>query len=333
MAIRAFEVTTTPTKTISETTRKKPELGPNDVLVRMKAASLNYRDLLIVKGLYGRLKLPIVPLSDGAGEVVEVGSHVKRVRKGDGVMPIFMQRWISGQLDPAGASSALGGAIDGVLQEEAIFNEEGLVRIPEGYSFEEAATLPCAAVTAWNALFETGDVKPGNTVLTLGTGGVSIFALQFATAAGARVAITSSSDEKLERAKKLGAAVCVNYKTHSDWDEQLSEFAPNGVDHVIELGGAGTLDRSIKAARLGGHVSLIGVLAQGTFDPIRVLMKGIRLQGIFVGSREMFEHMNAAITANKIKPVIDRTFKVDQINEALEYMASGSHFGKVVLKF
>lgn len=332
MAIKVFEVKAP--QTITEGTRTKRELGPNDVVVRMKAASLNYRDLMVIRGAYGRgVKLPIIPLSDGAGEIVEIGKSVTRFRIGDRVTPIFMQQWIAGELTPAGAGSALGGAIDGVLADECVFNEEGLVRIPDGYSFEEAATLPCAAVTAWHALFETANTRPGSTVLTLGTGGVSIFALQFATAAGARVAITSSSDEKLERAKKLGAAFCVNYKTHPEWDQAITEFAPHGVDHVIELGGAGTLDNSLKTVRLGGQVSLIGVLAQGTFDPIRVLMKGVRLQGIFVGSREMFERMNAAITANKIKPVIDRSFAVSDINDAIAYMSSGAHFGKVVVRF
>jgi NADPH:quinone reductase-like Zn-dependent oxidoreductase len=321
---------------IEERPRKVKPLGNHDVLIAMKAVSLNYRDYMVMKGLYSRgLKLPLIPLSDGAGEVIAVGADVTRVRKGDRVTPAFFQTWISGCANAAVFQSALGGAIDGVLQSEAVFNEEGLVKIPDHLSFEEAATLPCAAVTAWNAMFEQGNVRPGSTVLTLGTGGVSIFALQFAKAAGATVVITSGSDEKLQKAKKLGGDHIINYKKAADWDKEVLSVFPDGVDHVIELGGAGTLDRSVKSVRPGGHVSLIGVLAagQGQFDPIKLLMKAARLQGIFVGNRQMFERMNQAITVNKIKPVIDKAFKVDQITEALNVMSSGQHFGKIVLRF
>jgi NADPH:quinone reductase-like Zn-dependent oxidoreductase len=320
---------------IEEREQKIPDLGAHDVLVEMKAASLNFRDVLVSKGLYSRnLNLPLVILSDGAGMVVETGSAVSRVKKGDRVMPAFFQTWISGDPHPDKFKGALGGGIDGVLRNEAVFNEEGLVLVPDHLSFEEAATLPCAALTAWNGLFEQGNVQPGNSVLTLGTGGVSIFALQLAKAAGAKVVITSSSEEKLKRAKELGADVTINYKKMSDWDKAVLEHFPNGVDHVIEVGGSGTLERSVKSVKAGGHVSLIGVLAakEGQFDPTRLLMKATRLQGIFVGSREMFERMNKAIVANKLKPVIDRTFKADQIREALEHMASGGHFGKIVVK-
>lgn len=332
---RAYELTAFGFENIVAKDRKLDELGQHDVLVRMRAASLNYRDFLVAKGLYSRnLKMPLVPLSDGAGEVVEVGAAVTRWKPGDRVTPIFMQGWIGGDLTKAGASSALGGAIDGVLRSEGIFNEEGLVRIPQHLSFEEAATLPCAAVTAWNALFEHGNVKPGSTVLALGTGGVSIFALQLAKSAGAQVVITSSSNEKLERAKKLGADVAINYRDHADWDKEVLNAFPDGVDHIVEVGGAGTLERSIKVVRLGGHISLIGLLAPtAPFDVTKLLMKGVRLQGIFVGSRQMFERMNKAIEQNKLKPIIDKTFKAEHIKEALETMASGSHFGKIVLRF
>lgn len=331
---RAFELTDFGLDKIAAGNRPVRALEPHDVLLKMKAVSLNFRDFLVAKGLYSRnLKLPLVPLSDGSGEVMEVGSAVTRVKRGDRVTPIFMQKWIAGQLNTDCAKSALGGAIDGVLQDEAIFHEDGLVHIPSHLSFEEAAALPCAAVTAWNSLFEHGDLHPGETVLLLGTGGVSIFALQFAKAAGAKVVITSSSDEKLERAKKLGADVLVNYKNHPDWDAEVVKAVPGGIDHIIEVGGAGTLDRSLKAVRLGGHISLIGLLAQGQFDATKLLMKGACLQGIFVGSREMFTRMNACIELNKIKPVIDKTYKVDQITEALQTMESGSHFGKIVLTF
>ncbi len=331
---RAFQLTDFALDKIVPADREVQPPDKHEVLVRMKAASLNFRDLLIAKGLYSRnLKLPLVPLSDGAGEVVEVGSNVTRFKKGDRVTPIFMQKWIGGQLHKEAGRSALGGAIDGVLQNEALFHEEGLVRIPEHLSYEEAATLPCAALTAWNALFESGLVKPGNTVLTLGTGGVSIFALQFAKAAGARVIITSSSDEKLQRARELGAHIGINYRTTPDWEKLVLKAQPDGVEHVIEVGGAGTLPRSVKALRPGGQISMIGRLTDGQFDPTSLLMKGARLQGIFVGSREMFEHMNHAIELHQIKPVIDQVFPVDQIKEALEALESGSHFGKIVLKF
>lgn len=334
---RAFQLTDFAVDKILPTEVSCGELaaqGATDVLVRMKAASLNFRDLLIAKGLYSRnLKLPLVPLSDGAGEVIAVGSAVTRFKPGDRVTPCFMQRWISGALSKDAVKSALGGAVNGVLQNEALFGEEGLVAIPEHLSYEEASTLPCAALTAWNALFESCTLTPGQSVLTLGTGGVSIFALQLAKAAGARVVITSSSDEKLERAKQLGADTVINYKTTPDWEKFVLSAHPDGVDHVIELGGAGTLPRSLKAVKLGGHLSLIGRLTDGQFDPTQLLMKGARLQGIFVGSREMFEHMNAAISLHKIKPVIDKVYPVDQVGEALQVLESGSHFGKIVLRF
>ncbi len=319
---------------IEKRERNIPELAANEVVVKMHAASLNYRDYLITTGAYSKnLPLPVVPLSDGAGEVVEVGSSVTRFKKGDRVMPIFMQAWISGRLNKDAAKSALGGSIDGVLQNEGVFPAESLVSIPSHLSFEEAATLPCAALTAWNAMFEHGCVQAGNTVLALGTGGVSIFALQLAKAAGAEVIITSSSAEKLDRAKLLGADFCVNYRDNPDWDKTILQQYKDGVDHIIEVGGAGTLDRSLNTVRLGGHISAIGLLAQGQFDATKLLMKSIRLQGIFVGSREMFQRMNRAIEFHKIKPVIDRVFSVDQVQEALDTLKSGSHFGKIVLKF
>jgi NADPH:quinone reductase-like Zn-dependent oxidoreductase len=331
---RAFEIKAFGLEKIAATDRQLSALAPNEVLVQMKAVSLNYRDYLMASGLYNpKLKLPLVPLSDGAGEVIEVGAAVTRFKRGDRVMPIFMQTWIQGALTNDYGKSALGGSIDGVAQNEMALHEDGLVAIPAHLSYEEAATLPCAAVTAWNALFENGSVAPGNSVLTLGTGGVSIFALQFAKAAGAQVIITSSSEEKLQRAKKLGADVGVNYRTNADWEKPVMHAFPDGVDHVIELGGAGTLDRSIKAVKAGGHISLIGRLTEGSFDPVRLLMKAVRLQGIFVGSREMFERMNKAITIGKIAPVIDRVYKIEEISDALQTLEKGSHFGKIVLKF
>lgn len=330
---RGYHLTAFGFDKIVEVALEVPALGPHDVLVQMHAFSLNYRDYIVAKGIYNpKQKFPLIPLSDGAGEVIEVGSAVTDFRKGDRVTPTFFQNWTAGQPTLQGAKTALGGAIDGVLRKEAIFHEQGLVKIPEHLSFEEAATLPCAALTAWNALFEHGSVKPGQSVLTLGTGGVSIFALQFAKAAGAEVIITSSSDEKLNKTRQLGANFTINYKQTPDWESSVMKIFPDGVDHVVEVGGAGTLDRSVKSVKIGGHISLIGVLASGQFNPTALLMKAARLQGIYVGSREMFLRMNEAITTNKIKPVIDRVFKSGEIRDALEYMGSGSHFGKIVLK-
>jgi NADPH:quinone reductase-like Zn-dependent oxidoreductase len=315
--------------------RPDPKPGYGQALVKMKAASLNYRDLLVVKGAYSRNLPPgLVPCSDGAGEVVEIGEGVTRVRPGDRVAGIFMQTWISGELDEGKAKSALGGAIDGVLAEYVLFHEDGLVHVPEHLSYEEAATLPCAAVTAWNGLITSGGLKPGDTVLVLGTGGVSIFALQFAKTSGARVIATSSSDEKLKRVKELGASHVVNYKSVPDWEKKVLEItARRGVDHVVEVGGAGTLPKSLRAVRMGGHISLIGVLTgAGEANPLPAVMKNVRIQGIYVGSREMFEAMNSAITYNQLHPMIDRVFSFEESKEAFGYMESGAHFGKVVIR-
>jgi NADPH:quinone reductase-like Zn-dependent oxidoreductase len=315
--------------------RPDPKPGYGQVLVKIKAASLNYRDLLVVKGAYSRNLPPgLVPCSDGAGEVVETGDGVTHIKPGDRVAGIYMQTWISGELDESKAKSALGGAIDGVLAEYVLFHEDGLVHVPKHLSYEEAATLPCAAVTAWNGLITSGGLKPGDTVLVLGTGGVSIFALQFAKISGARVIATSSSDEKLERVKQLGASDGINYKSTPDWDKRILEITGRrGVDHVVEVGGAGTLPKSLRAVRMGGHISLIGVLTgAGEANPLPAVMKNIRIQGIYVGSREMFEAMNSAITLNQLHPVIDRVFSFEESKEAFRYMESGAHFGKVVIR-
>ncbi|MGB7290801.1 MAG: NAD(P)-dependent alcohol dehydrogenase [Thermodesulfobacteriota bacterium] len=315
--------------------RPDPKPGYGHALVKIKAASLNFRDLLVVKGAYSRNLPPgLVPCSDGAGEVVEIGEGVTRVKPGDRVAGIFMQTWISGELDENKAKSALGGAIDGVLAEYVLFHEDGLVRVPEHLSYEEAATLPCAAVTAWNGLITSGGLKPGDTVLVLGTGGVSIFALQFAKISGARVIATSSSDEKLERVKQLGVSDVINYRSVPDWEKKVLEITGRrGVDHVVEVGGAGTLPKSLRAVRIGGHISLIGVLTgAGEANPLPAVMKNIRIQGIYVGSREMFEAMSSAITLNQLHPVIDRVFSFEESKEAFGYMESGAHFGKVVIR-
>jgi NADPH:quinone reductase-like Zn-dependent oxidoreductase len=315
--------------------RPDPKPGFGQALVKIKAASLNFRDLLVVKGAYSRNLPPgLVPCSDGAGEVVEIGEGVTRVKPGDRVAGIFMQTWISGELDESKSKSALGGAIDGVLAEYVLFHEDGLVSVPEHLSYEEAATLPCAAVTAWNGLITSGGLKPGDTVLVLGTGGVSIFALQFAKISGARVIATSSSDEKLKRVKELGASDLINYKSVPDWEKKVLEITGRkGVDHVVEVGGAGTLPKSLRAVRMGGHISLIGVLTgAGEANPLPAVMKNICIQGIYVGSREMFEAMNSAITLNQLHPVIDRVFSFEESKEAFGYMESGAHFGKVVIR-
>jgi NADPH:quinone reductase-like Zn-dependent oxidoreductase len=316
--------------------RPDPEPGPGQVLLRMKAWSLNYRDLMVAKGLYNpKLKLPFVPLSDGVGEVIGCGVGVTRVKVGQRVAGCFMPGWIAGELTDAGARSGLGGGPEGVLAEQVVLPQDGVVVVPEHLSDEEAATLPCAAVTAWNALFASGSLQPGQTILVLGTGGVSLFAWQFAGLAGARVILTSSSDEKLKRIAGLGGAGgVINYRTTPAWDEKARELTGGvGVDQVVEVGGAGTLPKSLKAVRLGGTVSLIGVLTgTGDFNPMLVLMKHIRLQGIFVGSREMFESMNKAIALHRLKPVVDRVFGFGEIRQALAYMESAAHFGKICLR-
>ena len=313
----------------------EPEAGLGRVVVRVRAASLNYRDLLVIKGAYSRnLPLPMVPLSDGAGEVEAVGPGVTRFRPGDRVAGCFFSDWEGGPLDDRAVKSALGGAVDGMLAERVALPESGLVKVPDHLSDEEAATLPCAGLTAWHALMEGGGLKAGQSVLIQGTGGVSTFALQFATIAGARVIATSSSDAKLERVRALGASDGINYKATADWDVAARNLTEGrGVDHVVEVGGAGTLPRSIKAVRLGGHIALIGVLTGGgEVDPRPLLMKNVRLQGIYVGSRVMFENMNRAIALHKLKPIIDRVFPFDQATAAYQHLESGAHFGKIVIK-
>ena len=314
--------------------RQDAALRPGEARVRVGAASLNYRDLMTVKHGGGRgVQLPLIPLSDGAGQVVETGPGVSRVKPGDRVMGIFMQTWLAGEPTQAHAASALGGAVDGMLAEHVVLHEDGLVRTPDYLSDEEAATLPCAAVTAWQGLMTKGGMQAGDTILVLGTGGVSIIALQFAGIAGARAIITSSSDAKLERAKELGAAHCINYRSTPDWGRKVLELTDGvGVDHVVEVGGVGTLENSLQAVRVGGTVSLIGVLTgSGTMDPMAILRKSIRMQGIYVGSRDMFEAMNRAMSLHELRPVIDRVFPFEESPQALSYMESAAHFGKVVV--
>ncbi|APT56884.1 NAD(P)-dependent alcohol dehydrogenase [Roseomonas gilardii] len=317
------------------TTLERPHPGRRQVLVRIRATSLNYRDLMVATGRYGRagVRPGLVPLSDGAGEVAEIGPDVTRVKPGDRVAGIFMQGWIAGPPDESYRATALGGSIDGVLAEYVLFEEEGLVHLPAHLSFEEGACLPCAGVTAWNALTALRPVGPEQTVLLLGTGGVSILALQFAHAAGARVIVTSSSDEKLARAKELGADAGVNYRTHPDWEKEVWTLTgKRGVDHVVEVGGAGTLPKSIAATRVGGAVHLIGVLTGGQIDPLPIMQKAMDLRGVFVGSREMFEAMNRAVTFHRIQPVIDRVFPFEEAQAAYRHLESQAHLGKVVIR-
>jgi NADPH:quinone reductase-like Zn-dependent oxidoreductase len=312
-----------------------PEPGPGEVAVRVRAVSLNYRDLMVIKGGYARnLPLPLIPTSDGAGEVIAVGLGVSRFKPGDRVAGCFFSGWVDGQLNEAASKTALGGAVDGMLVEEKVLPSDGLVSIPEHLSFEEAATLPCAAVTSWNGLITSGGLKPGETVLIQGTGGVSLFALQFARISGARVIATSSSDDKLQRVKDLGASVGLNYKKTPDWGQAVRDLAGGqGVDHIVEVGGAGTLGQSLKAVKVGGHIAMIGVLTGGgEINPTPILMKNVRVQGIYVGSRAMFEAMNRAISLHKLRPVVDRVFPFAQARDAYAHLESGSHFGKVVIR-
>ncbi len=318
---------------------KSPRPGPGEVLIEMKAWSLNYRDLAMPRGGYpGNDKVlrapPLVPLSDGAGEVLEVGAGVTGFAPGDRVVTSVVQRWVDGDLTAEGKASALGGALDGVLAERVVLNQEGCVAAPPSLSFEQAATLPCAAVTAWAALTGAGAIA-GQNVLILGTGGVSIFGLQLAKAMGARVLIISSSAAKLERARVLGADETINYVERPDWDLRVLDLTAGvGVDHVLEVGGAGTLERSLRATRISGTISLIGVLTgspERNPSPMDVMFKRLTLRGIYVGSRRMLEELCRAIEVNAITPVIDRVFPFEKVQDAYRHLKSGQHFGKVVI--
>jgi NADPH:quinone reductase-like Zn-dependent oxidoreductase len=311
--------------------RAIPEPQTNQVRIKMQAWSLNYRDWMTVTGRYNpRLHMPQIPLSDGAGQVDAVGSNVTTVKIGDRVAITFFERWASGEPTDEKAKTALGAGRDGVLAEYVVLHEDGVIPIPDHLSYPEAATLPCAALTAWNALITQGGIKAGDIVLTLGTGGVSIFALQFARLNGAQVIVTSGSDDKLARAKQMGANHTINYKKITDWGKHIRQITGGrGVDLVVEVGGPGTFNQSITALKRGGVVSLIGVLSQGEANILPVLMNSIRVQGIFVGSREMFSAMNEAIAFHQMHPVVDRIFGFDEIQEALKLMESGGHFGKI----
>ncbi|MEH6402101.1 MAG: NAD(P)-dependent alcohol dehydrogenase [Sneathiella sp.] len=307
--------------------------GPGEILVKMKASSINYRDFLTINNASARgITEERIPNSDGAGIVEEVGSGVTSYKSGDRVVGCFFQEWVSGPITTKTMASALGGPIDGVLAEYVVFKENGLLPMPEHMSFEEASTLPCAALTAWNCLIETGGATAGSTALLLGTGGVSVFSLQLAKACGIRAIVTSSSDEKLARAHEMGASEMINYRTTPDWERRVQELTGGaGVDVVVEVGGAGTLEKSVEAVRVGGTISLVGVLTGGKIDPTAIMRKSVRLQGIYVGPQAMFAKLNAALVQNKIHPVIDEVVPFEDARKAFELMQSGAHFGKIVI--
>jgi NADPH:quinone reductase-like Zn-dependent oxidoreductase len=314
--------------------RAHEAVGAHDVRVQLRAVSLNYRDVLTVQGLYNpKQRLPLVPCSDGAGVVKEIGSEVTRFKVGDRVIPNFAQRWLSGAPQVSKIRPTLGGPLDGTLRTEAVFNEQGLVAMPSHLSFEEAATLPCAALTAWSALSQV-NLQSGETLLIQGTGGVAIFALQFAKLRGARVVITSKSEEKLARAKTLGADITINYMAVPTWGRAARDVTRGeGVDAVLEVGGGETLEQSIQALKPGGSIALIGVLS-GTHTSLSltpILMQNLRIQGVLVGHREQFEAMNRAIELHALRPVIGETHAFSNAIDAFERMMQGAHFGKIVI--
>jgi len=314
-----------------------PEPGPGEVLLKMRAVSLNYRDILTVAGTYNpRQPLPLTPCSDGVGEVAEVGEGVASLKVGDRVVTLFSQGWMAGEPTADNLRATLGGPIHGTLSDLMVLPERGVIGVPDHLTDTEAATLPCAALTAWSALVEQGQVVAGDTVVVQGTGGVSIFALQFAQLLGAHVIVTSSNDDKLVRARGMGAWQEINYLDDPTWGKTARTLTGGrGVDHVVEVGGAGTLEQSLRAIRVGGRISVIGVLSgvMTTVNIVAVLMQHVSLQGILVGSREGFEHMNRAIALHELRPVVDRVFPFEESVEAFEFMSSGAHFGKLCIAF
>ena len=326
---------TTGDRDLSRVDLPDPAPGHGEVAVRVRAASLNYRDLIVRRGGYPRNdRFPTVPLSDAAGEVAAVGDGVTGWAEGERVMPAFLPTWADGPASEANLSGALGGGRDGVLAECVVVPASGVVRVPEHLSFEQAATLPCAAVTAWNALGAAGTTA-GDTVLLLGTGGVSVFGLQLAKALGATVILTSGSDEKLDVARKLGADHTINYRQHPEWHERVLALTDGrGVDNVLEVGGAGTLERSLKACRVGGTVSLIGLLSNPDEQPgiLPALLNAQTIRGIYVGSAALTAGLARAVTANRIEPVIDRVFGFDDAGAAYQHLADQRHVGKVVIR-
>jgi NADPH:quinone reductase-like Zn-dependent oxidoreductase len=316
--------------------RSDPVVGPGEILVKMEAASVNYRDFVVTQRGYGRRSgdLPLIVLGDGAGTVVKLGPGVMRVAIGDLVCPIFAQNWLSGPMKEEHQEALLGGPLDGVMREFMVLHEQAVVKAPSHYSAIEAATLPCAALTAWHAVIGSG-IKAGDVVLTQGTGGVSLFAMMFAKAMGALTIITSSSDEKLERARAHGADFTINYRTEPQWHREAREITGGrGVDLVVEL--AGTLDESVRAVRVGGTIALIGVLSGATAELKlgRVVTQNIRLQGITLGNRDMFEDMVRAIERHQLEPPIHKThFNFEDVATAIQAITEGKHFGKICVTF
>ncbi len=318
-------------------TRPEPKPGPGQVLLRMKAASLNFRDNVVIVRGYGAFTgtLPLVPVSDGVGEVVEVGAGVTRVKVGDRACPTFHQSWIGGEPSLERLTQTLGGPVDGTMVDSMCLPESGVVKVPAYLSDEEASTLPCAAVTAWNAIITYDNLRPGSRVLVQGTGGVALFALQFAKLLGAHVTVISSSDAKLERVRKMGADACINYVTTPDWYKPAREVTGGaGFDHIVELGGEKTLPQSLQCIRPGGTLSMLGVLSGSTVAvPLgRIVTRQVRLQGITVGNRDSFEAMLRAMDQYKVKPVIDQVFAFAQLKDALAHLKSGAHFGKICIR-
>jgi len=316
-----------------------PKPGPGEVLVRMRAVSLNYRDLLMVGGIYGRapsMAGAITPFSDGCGMVEAIGPGVTRFAVGDRVATLFFQGWISGPPTLEKLSTSLGYPIPGAGRELGVFSQEGLSKVPDFLTDQQVATLPCAALTAWRGLFEDARLKPGDTVVLQGTGGVSIFGLQFAHAAGLRTLITSSSDEKLQRAKALGADHLVNYRQEEEWSKPVRAATGGvGADLILEVGGGGTIEQSMRAVKIGGHIAIIGVVAGAgnPFNPAGLIGNSAKMQGLSVGSREAFEAMCRAIDQHRIQPVVDKVFPWTEARAAFQGMQGGEHFGKIVLEF
>ena len=311
--------------------------GPTQVRVRVHATTINYRDLLVLNGVYPvSTKEPLVPGSDGAGVVVEVGSAVSRFKAGDRVITSFFPNWVDGRMTRAGLAGALGGGDNGTFAEEMLIDERALVKSPAHLDFAQGASLTCAGTTAWHALFESARIKPGSTVLLLGTGGVSICALQLAKAAGARVIITSSSDEKLARARALGADAGINYNAIPEWGNEVKKLTEGeGVDLVLEVGGEKTFAQSLASVRMAGMIAVIGGVSGlgGTMVPRQLVGVAVRMQGVFVGSRTMLEDLARFVEVAGIRPVIDRTFAAADAPEAFRYFAAGKHFGKVAVSF
>jgi NADPH:quinone reductase-like Zn-dependent oxidoreductase len=334
--VRAWEIQGFALERLALVERPDPVPGPGQVVVGVRAASLNYRDLMMVQGRYNpRQPLPLIPLSDGAGEVLGVGDGVTRVQPGDRVVGAFAQGWVSGEPPRDLTRTTLGGPRDGLLAERVLLEAEGVVAVPGSIDDVAAATLPCAGVTAWNAVFGVGRVRPGSCVLVLGTGGVSLFALQLARLAGARVVVTSSSEAKLDLARELGAWQTINYRIEPEWDRRVRELTGGaGADLVVEVGGAGTLARSLGALRPGGSVALIGVLAghAGELDLRPILMRRLRIEGVMVGSRADLEALVAAVDQHRLRPRVERVFDFAEAPEAFRELERARHSGKLVIR-